>query len=245
MLKWFWMCRWFGGLLKTNWQSHPHTSNTFSVSPCHLRRVQKIMRKARNGVLEVRRGKNERLLGLCQQQQVNTEATDVLWAPSTHVPHRFKITHVAGDFNWCDACVVSACGVLVTASLSFCYFSCHLNHKGGFHILAGWSSLPVNVIVHAGLRGYFPGVQIWESMSLIHSLPLLPFLAQSLPGSLLAPKFLRLRCGPCSMRRRARWNMPFWEFVIPVTLQMQQAPIKFPLIGRLQADPLQHTWGTH
>lgn len=158
--------------------------------------------------------KNERLLGLCQQQQVNTEATDVLWAPSTHVPHRFKITHVAGDFKWCDACEVSAYRVLVTASLSFCYFSCHLNHKGGFHILSGWSSLPVNVIVHAGLRGYFPGVQIWESMSLIHSLPLLPFLAQSLPGSLLAPKFLRLRCGPCSMRRRARWNMPFWELLL-------------------------------
>ncbi len=55
-----------------DWQSRPRTNHTFPVSPCHLRRVQKIMRKAKSGALEVQRGRNKRLRGLCQQQQVNT-----------------------------------------------------------------------------------------------------------------------------------------------------------------------------
>lgn len=122
----------------------------FSLS---LAKSSKDNEESQDGALEVRRGKNKRLRGPCQQQQINTEVTDVLWAPSAHVPRRFKITHVAPSAG--------------TASLRFVTFPAIWIIRGGFHILAGWSLLPVNVIVHAGLRGYFPGVQIWESMSLI------------------------------------------------------------------------------
>lgn len=114
----------------------------------------------------------------------------------------FKITHVA------------AAPSAGTTSLQFVTFPAIWIIRGGFHIHAGWSLLPVNVIVHAGLRGYFPGVQIWERVSLIRSLALTPFLAPVLPGSLLAPKFPRLRSGPRATRWRAGWNMPFGELLL-------------------------------
>ncbi len=74
-----------------------------------------------------------------------------------------------------------------------------------------------------------------------------PFLAPALPGSLLAPKFAAAAAfwTPChaaeSGMKYAIWRI----VVIPVTLQMWRAPITFPLIGRLQTELLQHTWGFH
>lgn len=143
------------------------------------------------------------------------------WAPSTH---RFKITH--------SLTRVCAKSWLLRHS-HFVTFPIWIIRERGFHILAGWSPLPVSVIVHAGLRGYFPGVQIWESMSLI--------------------RFWLNRCQGASLHQILRGCV-----VDPVPRGGEQDEIchlenccysshtsDAASSSNWQTDPLQHTWGLH
>lgn len=163
----------------------------FSLS---LAKSSKDNEESQDGALEVRRGKNKRLRGPCQQQQINTEVTDVLWAPSAHEPRRFKITHVAPSAG--------------TASLRFVTFPAIWIIRGGLSYPCRMKPIACQCNSACWITGLFP----WSADMREHVTH--PFLAPALPGSLLAPKFPRLRSGPRATRQRAGWNMPFGELLL-------------------------------